>query len=447
MDPSDGLPTPRRYWAIATILTAIAMSVLDGAIVNVALPTVARDLGAAPAGTIWVVNAYQIAVVAALLPFASLGEVLGFRRVYQAGLLVFALASLACALSRSLTGLVLARLAQGLGAAAVMSLNAAMVRFTYPHRLLGRAIGINAMVVATAAAAGPTVAAAILSVAPWPWLFAVNVPIAALALAIGARTLPHTEPSRRPFDVAGAVLNVLTFGLLFVGIDTAAEGSPLGVLALAGSLGSAAALVLRQLSQASPLLPLDLLRIPVVALSVAASFCAFAAQMLAFVSLPFLLQGVLGRGQVATGLLMTPWPLAVMITAPVAGRLVDRVSSAVLCGAGAAVLAAGQALLALLPSHATDGAVAGGMAICGLGFGLFQTPNNRTMLAAAPRARSGGAGGMQATARLLGQTLGTTLVALAFRASPHYAPTVSLAAGACFAAVAAVASASRRRIR
>ena len=173
---TDGLPPPQRYWAIAVVALGITMAVLDSAIANVALPTIAKDLNAAPADSIWVVNAYQLVITILMLPLASLGEVVGYRRVYRVGLVVFTLASLGCALSDSLVMLSAARVVQGIGAAAMLSVNSALVRFIYPSRLLGRGIGINAFVVAVSAAVGPTVAAGILSIASWPWLFAVNVP-------------------------------------------------------------------------------------------------------------------------------------------------------------------------------------------------------------------------------------------------------------------------------
>ncbi|PTL79037.1 MFS transporter [Vitiosangium sp. GDMCC 1.1324] len=443
MEASDGLPTPRRYWSIVAIALGIIMAVLDGAIANVALPSIARDLNASPASSIWVVNAYQLAIVGSLLPFASLGDIVGYRRVFQAGLLTFTLASLACAMSGSLVALTLARILQGFGAAALMSVNAALVRFTYPNRLLGRAIGINALVVAVSSAVGPTVASAILSAAPWPWLFAVNLPMGTLALLIAHRALPHTEPSRQPFDLVSALLNALTFGLLIVGVESVMLHPLPGALALAGGLTTGVVLVRRQLSKTTPLVPIDLLRIPAFAFSVAASVCSFSAQMLALVSLPFYFQNVLGRTQVETGLLMTPWPVAVAVMAPIAGRLADRFSAAVLCGLGSVILSLGLTLLALLPATAPSGALICGMAICGVGFGFFQSPNNRSMLGSAPKSRSGGAGGMQATARLLGQTCGAALVAVIFRAASSHGSTVSLGVGACFAATAALVSTFR----
>ena len=204
-----------------TVALAITMAVLDGAIANVALPTIARDLHASPAASIWVVNAYQLAVTVSLLPLASLGEIYGHQRVYRAGLVLFTLASLGCALSGSLFGLTVARIVQGFGAAGIMSVNAALIRFIYPRARLGSAIGLNAMVVAIASAVGPTVAALILSLGRWPWLFAINVPIGVVAFAVAWSSLPRTPRADRRFDAASALLSAATFGLLIAAIDGA----------------------------------------------------------------------------------------------------------------------------------------------------------------------------------------------------------------------------------
>ncbi len=412
----DGLPPGPRRWAITAIAIAISLAVLDSAVANVALPTIAVDVHASAADSIWVVNAYQLAVIVCLLPLASLGEIVGYAKVYRAGLAVFTLASLACALSDSLGTLAAARILQGAGAAGVMGVNTALIRFIYPQARLGAGIGLNALVVAVASAVGPSVAAAILAVAPWPWLFAVNVPVGVVALAMAWRSLPVVPPVARRFDWASAALNGVAFGLLITGIDGAGHGERGGAVAaeLLGSVAAGAVLARRQLGMAAPLLPVDLLRIPVFALSIATSVCSFAAQTLAFVALPFFFQDVLGRGAVATGLLMTPWPAAVAVSAPIAGRLADRVPAGVLGGIGLAAMTAGLAALWRLPAAPGDFAMVWRMTLCGAGFGLFQAPNNRTLIAAAPRNRTGGASGMLSTARLLGQTGGAALVALVF---------------------------------
>jgi DHA2 family multidrug resistance protein-like MFS transporter len=440
-DEADGLAAPQRNWAIVTVVLAVFMSVLDSAIANIALPTIARDLNASAAGSIWVVNAYQLAITILLLPLASLGEILGYRRVYLVGLVVFTVASLCCALAASLLTLTLARVLQGIGAAGIMSVNGALVRFIYPRHLLGRGIGMVAIVVAVAAALGPTVAAAILAVAPWHWLFAVNVPPALVAL-VAARALPSNRGVKRRFDLPSALLNALFFGLLIIAIDGAAHGQGAALIAVeaVGALAAGVALVRRQLPQAAPLLPVDLLRIPLFALSIATSVCSFAAQMLAYVALPFYFQDMLGRTHVETGLLMTPWPLTTGAMALIAGRLAERCSAGVLGGIGLAVFAAGLALLASLPTMPSGADIVWRMVVCGFGFGLFQTPNNRAIITSAPPERSGGASGMLPTARLLGQTTGAALAALLFALFAERATTVALVVAAAIAAVAAAVS-------
>ncbi len=425
------------------------MTVLDAQMLGVALPGVARDLGVSPAGATWLLNAYQLAVVSTLLPFASLGEILGFRRVFLCGLGVFTAASIGAALAPGFGALLACRVLQGLGSAAVMSLTAGMIRHTFPAAGLGGAMGLNAMVVAVSGAAAPGVAAAVLAVAPWPWLFLVHVPLGLLGLAVGARALPDPPRARRLFDAPSAALNVLAFGLLFLGLDLllAAPGLALP-LALLGAL-AAWFLVRRQLSRPAPLLPVDLLRRRAVGTAVAASVCGFAAWYSAYLSLPFLFQAG-GLGQAEAALLLTPWPLALAVAAPFAGRLSDRVPTALLCGGGMAALAAGLLLLAG-PAAAAAGAAplptGAAVALCGAGFGAFMTPNNRTMLSAAPMNRAGGAGGMQATARVLGTTLGTTTLALSFQvAGTGGGPRLALMTGIGFALAAAALSLSRRGV-
>jgi len=306
-------------------------------------------------------------------------------------------------------------------------------------------VGINAMVGSISSALGPTVASAILAVAHWPWLFAVNVPTGALAFICGLRSLPSTPLAGHRFDPASAALSAITFGLLITGIDGLGHGQ--GTASILAQIGGAVVvggvLVSRQMSEPAPLLPVDLLRIPLFALSVATSICAFAAQGLAYVSLPFFFQDVLGRSQVATGLLMTGWPLTVAVFAPWAGRLADRVSAGLLGGLGLTALALGLALLATMPAHPSDIDVIWRMSICGLGFAFFNSPNNRAMITSAPPHRTGGASGMLATGRLLGQTTGAALVAMAFGFFPARGTTVTLVMASCFAGAAAVASLMR----
>jgi MFS transporter, DHA2 family, multidrug resistance protein len=446
MQQTDGLPMPQRLGAIFAIALGVTMAVLDGMIANVALPTIADDLGTSAANSIWIVNAYQLVITMTLLSLASLGDLWSYRKVYLIGLSVFASMSVLCALSDSLLTLTVARMLQGLGAAAVMSVNGALTRLIYPSHLLGRGVAINTLIVAVAAAAGPTVAAGVLAVADWPWLFAINVPFGLLALVMGYRFLPANEGSREQrFDKWSALLNAVTFGLFFVSLTGFAQGHAGWTIGfpLAGALLVGWFFVRRQLDQPLPLLPVDLLRIPIFSLSICTSVCSFVAQMMAMVSIPFYFQKTLGLSAIETGLLMTPWPLATMVMAPVAGRLLDRLHAGLLGGVGLAIFATGLFSLAALPQQASHLEIMLRMLICGAGFGLFQSPNNHTILTAAPLQRSGGASGMLSTARLVGQTTGAALVALAFNLFSDNGTHASLLAAGSFAAVAAVVSTSR----
>ncbi|WP_247894400.1 MFS transporter [Azospirillum sp. B510] len=445
---ADGLPVPQRYWAMAAMTVALIMAVLDGVVANIALPTIQREFAVDAASAIWVVNAYQMAVTVSLFPLASLGDIIGYRKVYCVGLAVFVVASLACALSPNLPVLTVARVLQGIGGAGIMSVNLALVRHIYPSNRLGRGVGYNAMIVAVSSAAGPSLAALILSVASWPWLFAVNVPLGLAALAVAVRALPLSNPAGHRFDWRSAALNAVTLGLLIVGFK-GMDGSQspwLVALELAAALALGATLVRRELAQAAPLLPVDLLRRPVFALTVVTSVCSFAAQNIVFVSMPFFFEDVLNRSLAESGLLMTPWPLMVALIAPISGRLADRYEPTRLASLGLLAFASGLALMALLPPDPSTLDIVWRMALAGFGFGLFQTPNNKVLVSSAPKERSGGASGIQATARLLGQTLGAATVGLVFTAIGKADGSVLvlwLGAGLCL--VACVSGILRRR--
>jgi DHA2 family multidrug resistance protein-like MFS transporter len=418
--PPDGLSPPTLYWAMLVIASGICLSVLDATLISVALPTIALDLQISASTAVWVINAYQIAIIVAILPLATLGDKVGYRRVYRVGMGVFVLASVACAWSGSVTELGISRAVQGLGAAGIMSVNAALVRLIYPRARLSRGIALNAFVVAGASAAGPSIAAGILAFASWKWLFIINIPLGLLALAGALKYLPASAKAKGPFDLVSALMSVLTFGLVFVSVDSLGhlDFSALNFAILGAGLVVGTLFVRRQMRLPLPLLPVDLLRIPVFALSMGTSICSFAAQMIAFVSLPFFLQNTLGHSAVETGLLMTPWPLALMVIAPISARLLDRYPAGLLGGIGLAIFAIGLVALALLSAAPSAFDTSWRMAVCGVGFGLFQSPNNHTILTTAPPNRSGGASGMLGTARLTGQTIGATIVALTFALAP-----------------------------
>jgi len=441
---ADGLPTPQRHWAMVTYSIGLSMSVLDGNIANTALPNIAVQLHASPAASIWVVNAFLLAVSICVVPLSSLADIIGYKRIYQTGLAIFTVASIGCSLPHSLTTLILARVVQGIGAACIWSVSAAVMRYTYPRALLGRGIGIGSMVVFISAAAGPSIASGILAIATWHWLFAINIPFGLLSLSLSERYLAPAEGTRHRWDLWSAVLNAITVTLLVKGIEGVGESQRVGIVIaeLAGAAIAGYVLVHRQKMLPIPMLAIDLFDRRIFALAVTASVCSFMAQGLAFVVLPFYFIDGLGVSQVKAGLLLTPWPITAGLMSHFSGRLADRYPIRILGTIGMVGMAAGLLLLAFAPSNPTTFQIVWRAAVGGLGFGFFGAPNNRAMVASAPRERSGAAGGISTMSRLIGQSIGIAVVAVIFSLVSHggvtlHSTSLALAMGAGFALVSA----------
>ena len=422
----DGLHRPKIYYAVASVCCGIFLSVVDGNICNVALPTISQELGVSSADSIWVVNAFQLVIMMTLLSFSSLGELFSYKRVYVSGVVLFTVGSLFCAMSHTLPLLIASRAFQGIGAAMMMSVNTTLVKIIYPKKYLGKGVGINATVVALAAVTGPTLAAGILSFASWPWLFAINIPIGIVTFFMAFRHLPDnpTHVEGRHFNVRDALLNAAVFGLLIGCIEMYSHGASLTTVLV----GAALLLLLgfiyvrTQLHRQYPMLPFDLLRIPVFSMSVLTSIVSFTAQMMALVAIPFMLLHTFGMNAVETGLLMTSWPLVIVFVAPLAGSLIGKVHPGILGCFGLLLMSTGCFMLSYIPADASHPDIAWRLALCGTGFGFFQSPNNHMLLSSAPNHRAGSAGGMLATARLVGQSTGAALVALFFHLFGDGAP-------------------------
>jgi MFS transporter, DHA2 family, multidrug resistance protein len=419
--PVDGMQGRARTWAMAVILCGLCICVLDSTMLNLALPQMARQWQIDPAHTLWVINANQVASLVLLLPLAALGDRLGYKRVYLWGMAVFGAASILALFAPSLPWLIAARALQGMGMAGVFSVNGALVRQIYPRSMLGKGMALNSMVVALSTVTGPILAAAVLSWVSWQWLFSLHLPIALWLCWLGAKylPLPHASQGHVRFAPADVLLNIVMFGALFLALDRIshyeAGHSVWSVMlwAVAG-LCAAAWYVHRQRHLTQPMLPLDLLRIPVFRLSMCGSVCAFSAQTMAFLALPFLLIESYGISIAQTGLLMSAWPLALAVVAPWVGRRIGRIPASQLGAMGMVVFAMGLWFLAMLPLGAASWDIAWRLALCGAGFAMFQSPNNHTIVTSAPVHRSGAASGMLGTARHIGQAIGALCLAGAF---------------------------------
>lgn len=443
----NGIAMPGRLFAILAVMFAVALAVVDGVIANIALPTICEGLSISASESIWIVNAYQISIIVTLLPVSAMGDVIGYRKIYLFGIVVFTLTSMGCALSWDFSSLVACRVLQGIGASCIMSLNTSIVRLIYPRRMLGRGIGINSTVVSVSSVAGPSLAAAILAVADWRWLFAVNLPMGAMAFALGWFFIPD-NPERslsRGIRWRDSLLNLLTFGSVFAFLTSLTHGVEWWVLLLEGSVAVVVGTIFvrSQLRCDAPILPFDLLRIPIFSLSVVTSILSFVAQMSCFVATPFILQTQFGYTPVEVGLVITAWPVVNMFTTPIAGFLVEKFHPGVLGCIGLVAFTAGLLLLNFVPLEPTPWDFMWRFAICGFGFGFFQAPNNSIIISSAPLGRSGSASGMMATSRLAGQTVGAAIVAMMFYVVPSDKLLHIIYVGAIFAGAAALISFTR----
>lgn len=431
----DGIPAPRRYWAAMTLLVSIGLTVLDASMSNVALPTIALEMGVSASSVVWVLNAFSLTLLVLLLPMSSIGERIGYKRLLKYGLTLFVLAAVGSALSQTLPVLILFRVLQGVGAAAVMCLFGALVRQIYPINMMAKGIGINAMMVGLTSALGPTLGALILSVTSWHWIFAFNLPLSLLAF-YGLKYLPDHVPTQHKFDWIAAVLTIIAIGLLVIGINDLVVHPTESLLAILIGLSTGVVLIRRSIAQTAPLVPVDLFRISSIRFAVAASACTFAAQMSTFVALPFYFQQTMGRSLISVGFLMMGWPAGAAIMAGLAGFFTDRYPVSVLCGLGALTMGLGVGFVVFAPSSLSDVWFLLALFCSGCGFGFFQTPNNRVLIVAAPRHRAAALGGLQATTRVLGQTFGAAVVASMFSLSKSTGSLLGLVVGLAFASLA-----------
>lgn len=442
--PTKHSGSGNSFLVLVALLCGTCATVLESMAIGVALPAISQDFGTSAASTIWVMGSAQFIVVALLLPMAALGEAVGYRTVYLASLAVFAVSTLACALAPNFPTIVTARALQAIGTAGVMSLGFAMLRTVFSEQRLGVAIGLMATTVAISSSLGPAVSGLILTVASWRTIFAMLVAISLVALLLGMRALPATPPSGKPYDLRGAVYVAAMFSAALLVINGLANGWPpllIGAAAIVFML-MLVVVIARSRGAQAPVFPTDLLAQPVFALSIVASIFAFTAQTVGFLVLPFYLLFGAGLSELQMAVTLSVWPAATAILAPIMGRLADRIPAGATGAAGLGVMALGFVLVAQINDTSTPVDIALRLAICGIGFAVFQTPNNRLIMLAAPRARSGAASGSLSIARQFGRAIGTAIAAFALLVDPA-ASLSSMMVAAAIAGIGALVSVGR----
>jgi len=404
----DGIQNPRRRLAAVIALSVgTLLLMMDSSIANVGLPTIAHDLHVPGPDAVLLVVIYNLALAMTLMPLATLGMLIGFRRLFLAGLGLYLAGALLSWFANTLPLLLLTRTIQALGAAAALSVGSALVRSTYPRHQLGRGLGFNTLAAAVGGAIAPVIGGLLVSHASWHWVFLAGVPLAAIALIAG-RALPDPDSAAHQFDKIGATLCAATFGLLISGLRCLTTASPAIAAALLGAGAAAGAvLIWHERSQSHPVLPVDLFKHPALSLSVAAAFCGYLASTGIILALPFRLHAA-GFGPAEIGEVIMPYALAATISAPTSGMLSDHISPTTLGTTGLSIAIIGLLLLAHLPATPQD--VAWPMALLGTGFGLFMSPNARLIIGSVTPNRAASASSLISTTRMMGQALGSTLV-------------------------------------
>ncbi|WP_428239783.1 MFS transporter [Gynuella sp.] len=414
----DGLPGKERLFTMLAVMVTTTMNVFDASMINIALPQMSASLGVSASDAVWVANGYLLAVAMSLAIFSALATRIGFRRQFMGGLILFTLSSVGCALSSSLSELVVMRFMQGIGSAATLSIAPALLRTIFPTRLLGRILGVNALLIATCTAVSPLISGVLLVKLNWSWLFMINIPLGVVAVTFSQRYLP--KPDRldtRPLDKIGALFSVIMLGSTILCANTFSKhaisyNKQQALLYAVAALISGAAFVYRQRNTITPLLPLEIFSNQRFSLSAITSFISFIAQGITFIALPFLYESVYNYSPLTSALLFLPWPVGIIFAAPHAGRLADKKNPAIISTFGLVIFGIGLVLLSILPQTPSVLDIAWINLICGVGFGLFQSPNNREMMANVKEKHSSYASGVLAMMRTFGQCLGTAAIGI-----------------------------------
>ena len=401
----------KREWEILlTILPMTFMTTLDSSIVNVALPTMAKDLNTTMAGIEWVVTSYLITICATILLFGKLGDTLGKSRVFKFGIGVFTLGSLLCGFSRSLPLLIVSRIIQAIGAGAAMATNQGIITETFPANERGRALGMSGTAVALGTMVGPTLGGLIVSIAPWEYIFLINIPIGIIVYIACIKVLPFKKLIEKSnFDIKGAILFMISIILLFSSINF---GQSVGYSNVFIILAFILALILFTIfinvekKEANPMLDISIFKNKLFSLSIFCGFISFVSIGATNIILPFYYQDVLTLNPGQAGLMMTVSPIVLAIFAPKSGYLSDKIGSEKISALGLSILSLGIFSLSLFNINTPLILVGLLVGLLSLGSGIFQSPNNSLIMSTVDKDKLGIAGSINGLIRNLGITSG-----------------------------------------
>jgi EmrB/QacA subfamily drug resistance transporter len=423
-----------KWVVLALAGSAAFMTSLDSSIVNIALPSIAHGFGVPLSGSIeWVLDGYLVVIAAALLTFGRIADMLGRKSLLLAGLALFTLGSALCGAAPSLGVLVAARCFQGLGAAAIFSVNIAMVTRAFPAEERGRALGINMVIVALGVSVGPTVGGILTSALSWRWIFYVNVPIGAIVILAAWWALTERRRiEREPFDLVGAALLAVGLGALTLGLSFGQEWGWASFRFLASMVIGVSAVVLTALAERrapAPILDPALLHNRVFVFANVSFMMTMLALFAIGFLLPFYFEELRGFSTLQSGLLLTPLSLTLAVVAPLSGTFADRVGWRWQSPLGLAIASAGLLLLSTLNQNSPIAYIVLCLIVAGIGQALFTSPNSKAVMGAAQPSQQGIASGVLATGRTIGQGLSVAVAGAVFTSWGGAAAGSALAAG------------------
>ncbi len=441
----EGLPGQARARVMIAVMMTTLMGVFDGTMINIALPSMAQAMQVPAGYAVWFANGYLLSAAMTLLIFAALAARYGTRPVFLAGLATFTLTSLGCALATTPEMLIGMRILQGIGGAATLSIAPAILRSVFPGRLLGRVLGLHALLIASSTAIAPVLGGTILDILSWQWLFAINLIPGTLALVLAGKALPgHVTSGMAGFDLPGAVLSATLLGSTIMMANSFSrphEALCWGLLAL----GCTVVFIWHIRRVRAPILPPAIFHNGRFTLAALTSLASFISQGITFIALPFQFQTVYGYSPVVSALLFIPWPIGIVLIAPHAGRWADTFSAPLISTLGLVIFVVGLILLATLPATPAMWDICLRSLVCGIGFGCFQSPNNREMLANVSREYASYASGILSIARTFGQCLGAAVVGILLAVMSTEAVNIALWIAVAASVASVVFSLSRLR--
>ncbi len=431
----------RKWFILLAVGMGVFLATIDGSIVNIALPTLVGNLQTTFPTIQWVVLAYLLTVTTLMLSIGRLGDMIGRKRIYSTGFIVFTIGSVLCGIAPTVYWLIAFRILQAVGAAMIMALGTAIITAAFPASQRGMALGISGSIVSIGIILGPTLGGLILSVAPWRWIFLVNLPVGILGILLVLRFVPTSRPpGGQKFDYWGAATLFFSLLCLLLALTVGQQrgfSDPIIMLTFLTGFLLLGLFLWIELNAEQPMIDLRLFKNRLFSINLATGFLTFVAIAGTMLLMPFYLENILGYPPRTIGFLLAVVPSAMLFVSPVSGWLSDRFGTRLIALIGLSIMVVGYFLLNRLNIQTSAAMYIISFLPIGIGFGVFSSPNNSAIMGSAPPHRLGIASGMLAVNRTLGQTTGIALLGAIWSWRVFSAIGTSLPEGATSAPAAA----------